>query len=716
MDHPDDASDFSYTRSEVLHTDAARPDFDQPLTSVLETRRGSGQSSNYSSGLFERLSRYEYPQDRTRGENSAKRTLYSENASAEGVNPSTPETAPLAPTSSPFRGFQPPQPPSHADSPVRANRDSYMLGFSQFSAAPNSLVAQPVSVKVVNQEQGPAVRYTEAKNDASGSQADLELVISDRLNTIKLGKLATETPASTASKQAPHVLYNTNIEGPVPPRSHRRPNSEIISTSMIRDLETADQRKARRHQKRFSIQVSDDLDRLMESASSIRLELYTFLGTPETQNLENVHHLRVSLGDDPHLPELAMSSDSYETAYGYNTTSGLAISIPKRGLPPRPSADNVLRARKASSQIEKDLHERPELASIDDLDSHSSERYGREITAKPEKGHHSKWDLDKDSAFGHSSGDYSRDHDDFSRASNDYDISTDTPNASHETNAHLGLLGTGAVAGAVTGAAMASHTQGLENVTPEPSEFVRPDVELAPPSRAISQPHIMEERARQLLVRELPRQQLLRQLEGVAEPPYDKETPPTPPQHGFRPSQKLLARLLAPLAQQSTIVGSNGASSGIPEPEIPLGTPPVATTDAANDEMTQKNEDHDEDYYDIESPVVISQPSRAKSVRDNTKQHKKKPKRAKAKRVSGDPSALKPFSYSTLINLLESINGTIVGEEFNQLNLPVKEKQLIEKIVDSLSRLTSDMVLDRNRYEIGLQRLEKAHRVLEGFM
>lgn len=77
---------------------------------------------------------------------------------------------------------------------------------------------------------------------------------------------------------------------------------------------------------------------------------------------------------------------------------------------------------------------------------------------------------------------------------------------------------------------------------------------------------------------------------------------------------------------------------------------------------------------------------------------------------------MKPFSYTTLISLLESMNGTIIGEEFNQLNIPIKEKQLIEKIIDSLSRLTSDMILDQQRYEVGIDRLEKCLRVLEGFM
>lgn len=95
------------------------------------------------------------------------------------------------------------------------------------------------------------------------------------------------------------------------------------------------------------------------------------------------------------------------------------------------------------------------------------------------------------------------------------------------------------------------------------------------------------------------------------------------------------------------------------------------------------------------------------------KAHSKHPKKGKA---SGKRESLKPFSYSTLINLLESTNGTIIGEEFGQLNLPMKEKQLLEKIVDSLSRLTLDMLIDESRYEVGITRLEKALKAVEGFM
>lgn len=118
------------------------------------------------------------------------------------------------------------------------------------------------------------------------------------------------------------------------------------------------------------------------------------------------------------------------------------------------------------------------------------------------------------------------------------------------------------------------------------------------------------------------------------------------------------------------------------------------------------------EYYDVEEPVVITGPTRVRSVKDSIRHQRHK---SKARSRRSGPK-LRPFSYNTLINLLESINGTVVGEEFELLNLPAKEKQLIEKIVDLLSRLTLDMVTDESRYDVGIERLEKAHRALEGFL
>ncbi|RLV95271.1 Protein NBA1 [Spathaspora sp. JA1] len=97
------------------------------------------------------------------------------------------------------------------------------------------------------------------------------------------------------------------------------------------------------------------------------------------------------------------------------------------------------------------------------------------------------------------------------------------------------------------------------------------------------------------------------------------------------------------------------------------------------------------------------------------KSHKGKPVNKSIKNKN-KPKKKLPFNYNTLINLLSTMNGTVIGEEFNQLNLPIQEKQLISQIIDSLSKLTSDMILDESRYEIGMKRLQLALNVLEGFV
>ena len=164
-----------------------------------------------------------------------------------------------------------------------------------------------------------------------------------------------------------------------------------------------------------------------------------------------------------------------------------------------------------------------------------------------------------------------------------------------------------------------------------------------------------------------------------------------------------------------------------------------------NNHIEDNDDDDDDGFYDITGEPVTVQPPlvRARSVKNSIKRPGRHTKSSKDNQISGDTerhhnskkhrgrgsgggnkkhhsqrgkNGLKPFSYTTLISLLESMNGTIIGEEFNQLNIPIKEKQLIEKIIDSLSRLTSDMILDQQRYEIGIDRLEKCLRVLEGFM
>lgn len=138
----------------------------------------------------------------------------------------------------------------------------------------------------------------------------------------------------------------------------------------------------------------------------------------------------------------------------------------------------------------------------------------------------------------------------------------------------------------------------------------------------------------------------------------------------------------------------------------------------AQQSRSQKENINDEDeYYDIGDPHVGAVPSKSvkQSIHRSGTVIKRKHNR-KSKKGTQGVGQLKQFNYTTLISLLESMNGAVIGQEFNLLNIPIREKQLLEKIIDSLSRLTSDMILDGERYQAGIQRLEKALRILEGFL
>lgn len=88
----------------------------------------------------------------------------------------------------------------------------------------------------------------------------------------------------------------------------------------------------------------------------------------------------------------------------------------------------------------------------------------------------------------------------------------------------------------------------------------------------------------------------------------------------------------------------------------------------------------------------------------------------KAKRRStSSKNKIKPFSYETLAKLLNATDGIIIGQEFATLNIPTEEKFLIERIVDSISRLTANMMLNPARYDQSCARLEHVLNVLEGF-
>ncbi|KAH3661336.1 hypothetical protein OGAPHI_006743 [Ogataea philodendri] len=108
----------------------------------------------------------------------------------------------------------------------------------------------------------------------------------------------------------------------------------------------------------------------------------------------------------------------------------------------------------------------------------------------------------------------------------------------------------------------------------------------------------------------------------------------------------------------------------------------------------------EDEYEDVEEPDEVPEP-----VKDSSK--KKRAKKTKSK--------IKPFSYDTLARLLNATDGIVIGQEFANLDIPADEKYLIEQIVDSISRLTANMMLNPNRYKQGCDRLERVLSALEGF-
>ncbi|TID30748.1 hypothetical protein CANINC_000664 [Pichia inconspicua] len=87
----------------------------------------------------------------------------------------------------------------------------------------------------------------------------------------------------------------------------------------------------------------------------------------------------------------------------------------------------------------------------------------------------------------------------------------------------------------------------------------------------------------------------------------------------------------------------------------------------------------------------------------------------KSKRKRDSKTKIRPFSYETLAKLLNATDGIIIGQEFATLDIPAEEKILIERIVDSISRLTANMIINPARYDQSCARLERVLNVLEGF-
>lgn len=114
---------------------------------------------------------------------------------------------------------------------------------------------------------------------------------------------------------------------------------------------------------------------------------------------------------------------------------------------------------------------------------------------------------------------------------------------------------------------------------------------------------------------------------------------------------------------------------------------------------------------DVPSNVIQVESNSQETVSSEKKKKKKKGVKHKKKKSK----ELRQFDVDTINQLLNVTQGTLIGSEFNNLGMKVEEKRILERLVDSLSRLTADMVLDPNRYEEGLRRLNKATKALEGF-
>ncbi|CAI8497817.1 unnamed protein product [Pichia kudriavzevii] len=120
----------------------------------------------------------------------------------------------------------------------------------------------------------------------------------------------------------------------------------------------------------------------------------------------------------------------------------------------------------------------------------------------------------------------------------------------------------------------------------------------------------------------------------------------------------------------------------------------------------------------LKNPKTESTKSHAKSTssKSGKSRHSKSSSSHKSKRRStSSRNSLKPFSYETLAKLLNATDGIIIGQEFATLNIPSEEKFLIERIVDSISRLTANMMRNPARYDQSCARLERVLNVLEGF-
>lgn len=589
------------------------------------------------------------------------------------------------------QAFTPPPIPNF-ESPnfSHKKRESTMSNFSHYSGMIAEYDAVPMTVKRSSISN---IKYIDGNSKSRSADttrsSERELIDSSRelgnsthddditdeedQSSIVLGKLPTTSIHSSDDSDAhkkitnPDKSFTTNIEGSIPARSPRRPTSMVASNFNIDDIyqqqqqQHQEEERDREHQKarslpehnegirdvsgvqdgrrqsfvddnkRRSIQINDGLEKLMLDASSLNSEPdlpnhqqdeedprgiaspgSTYIGKAYGITYTDTNSEEVTSKYDPitNDPLDKISSHDNDTK---SLRSSSSVRTTQSNLPPRPKPDDIIKARKISSNLQQQEQlKRQQRQYSGNLDHESSKL--REIQAP----------------------------------NND--------NRNHSIQDYK------------------SHDVNIYNDQNDDSRIISENIR----TREVPRGKVQDFKNKH-------RTGIIGDIDS------DFNTSPQNPQFPLHHHQS-----------QSGHLENNTAFQQEHQPQH------------------QKNIIvDDEGYYDIDEPILMKQPSsRAKSVKKSIKRPSGSTRRKKktTKGTKNSNSDLRPFNYSTLISLLESMNGTIIGEEFNNLDIPIKEKQLIEKIIDSLSRLTSDMIIDQTRYDVGIERLEKCLRALEGFL
>lgn len=119
-----------------------------------------------------------------------------------------------------------------------------------------------------------------------------------------------------------------------------------------------------------------------------------------------------------------------------------------------------------------------------------------------------------------------------------------------------------------------------------------------------------------------------------------------------------------------------------------------------DEDVTETNniDDDDDEYEDIESDHQTD---------DSAKSLKKS-----IRRQLNTKTPANNFNLNTMESLLGNVAQV---NDFDNLGMRDEEKKYLQLLVNNLSKLTADMILDPSKYEEGLRRLKKAALALEGF-